>query len=323
MKVSKLCIIGTGAWANAMHLPVMRKLQHEGLVEYVAVCDLDQTAAMAFGAQLGIETACSDADQMLREVDCDGVVLLLPPAGMPQAIRLAVRYGKPFLCEKPPSTDTSTHCELIEEVGDLPHLVAYNRRHSPFITKACEWLQGQELVSLTTHFSRYRRSDKDFTTTAVHAIDTARCLGGDIGEYRVETQRCAGVVNYYVNGWFVNGARFDILLTPWTASAEEHYIVRGVERTVFVAFPTPGVFDGDGCVEYRSDNRVIQRLRAGDFGIAADDWPRLAGIDAEHRSFLKVLENGTVAESNLVTTLQTQEIRAALRAALSRECAGS
>ncbi len=115
-----------------------------------------------------------------------------------------------------------------------------------------------------------------------------------------------------MSGWTKAGVRVDVLMTPDTASAVEHYTVRAGERTVFVSYPQPGMMDVPGFVEVHEGNRVVARKTAGDFGIGAEDFPGLGGIAAEQASFCRVARGQEQAVATLGNTLQTQQVREAL-----------
>ena len=298
-----------------MHLPALRNLASGQDMAYVGVCDLDRGLADGYARQLpGTPPAVyGDVDGMLADAAPDGVLVLVPPPVAVGVIERVARHRTPFLTEKPPAPDTATHCGLIEQVADLPHVVAYNRRHAPYVQQAKEWMRGQPVQSVTVLFSRHQRREADFTTTAVHAIDTAWYLaGGDFAAMRVEAASAGQAVSYFVNGWTRGGTRIDIVMTPDTASAVEHYTVRSAERTVFLSYPQPAMMDLPGFVELHEANKVVAHKSAGDFGIGPADFPTLGGILGEQTSFCEVLRGRTKAVSTLANTLQTQQVREAL-----------
>lgn len=296
-----------------MHLPAMRILNANGEAAYAGVCDLNRPAAESYAHDLGAASAHTDLHAMIDQCRPDGVILLIKPEQAPGVISQAIARKVPFFTEKPPSTDTATHRRLIKEAGDLLHVVGYNRRHSPYIMRAKEWMHGQQIQSVTCMFSRHHRREPDFSATAVHGIDTAYDLTGDtFVRARAEMAPAGTVWNYFINGWTKSGIRVDILVTPNTASCCEHYIIRGIDRTAVVAFPQIGMIDDPGYVELHEWNKVVSRSVPKDFQLAPDDHPGLGGIVSEHRAFIETLRSRKPAASTLATTLQTQQIREAL-----------
>jgi myo-inositol 2-dehydrogenase / D-chiro-inositol 1-dehydrogenase len=313
--VLRLGIIGCGNWSSRMHLPALVNLSKTGDVAYVAVCDLNRSLAEEYARQLPgtMPTIYGDVDRMLADARPDGVLVLVPPPVAAGVIERVARCRVPFLTEKPPAPDTATHRRLIDLVGELPHVVGYNRRHAPYVQQAKEWMRGQPVQSVPVLFSRHQRREPDFTTTAVHAIDTACHLaGGNFAALRVEAAPAGQAVSYFVNGWTTGGARIDILMTPDTASAAEHYTVRAAVRTVSLSYPQPAMMDVPGFVELHEANMVVARKSAADFGIDAADFPTLGGILGEQTSFCNALRGRAKAVSTLANTLQTQQVREAL-----------
>ena len=305
-------MVGAGAWSTRSHLPAMKRIQAAGLAEYPAVCDLDEAKAKPYAAELDA-ASYADLDAMVREVRPDGLALIVGPAAMADVILRAVEHRVPFLCEKPPAPDLATHRRLVEAAGDLPHATGYNRRSSPYLAKAKEWLAGERLQTVTVHFTRHRRHDPDFTTTAVHGIDTAVYLAGPLASARIETAPAGAVQNVFINGWTAAGTRVDITVLPDTGSAQEHYICRSADRTVRVAYPQHPMIDYPGYVERHEGNQVIERLSHADFGLEADDLPALIGILGEQELFARMLAGEAEPISTLETSLHAQELREPLQ----------
>ncbi len=306
----RICVIGAGDWASRMHLPVLRRLAGRGELVCPAVCDLDRARAESYAGGLGAAAVFGDASAMLDACRPDGVAILVPPPVTPSVIALAAERGIPFLTEKPPATTAAEHARLIDKVGGLPHVVGYNRRHAPYMLRARDWLAGQPIQSVTALFSRHRRLDPDFSTTAVHAIDAVRFLAGDeLARLRIEVAPAGRAANYFLAGWTAGGTRIDLLITPDTASAAEHYVVRSADRTAVVAFPMSRMIDLPGGVELHEANRVAARLGPGDFGLAPDDLPGLGGILGEHELFCRAVRGQAAADSTLAATLGTQRVR--------------
>lgn len=305
----RICLVGAGRWSTSVHLPALQRLQASRLAEYSGVCDLDAAKARAYASALDAAPH-TDLDAMLDDLHPDGLLLITGPGQLPDVIRTAIGRGIPFLCEKPPATDAETHRELRDAAGALPHVVAYNRRHAPYIARAKEWLEGAELQAVACHFARHRRRDEDFTTTAVHGIDAALYLAGaELETARLEVAPAGGVVNFFIDGWTTNGVRVSILVTPDTGSAQEHYTIRSADRTVALAFPQNPMVDRPGWVELHQENRVAARLTAADFGLADDDLSALIGVQAEEERFARMLAGEAVSISTLATSLQTQQLR--------------
>lgn len=306
----RLAMLGAGRWSSRMHRPALRRLCDDGVVQVVGVCDRDAAAAEAWAEGFDKPPLFSDPETMLDQSRAEGLVIVTPLDVTAEMIRLAARRQVPFLAEKPPAPDSTTHQALHDTVGNLPHIIAYNRRHAPYMTEAVEWMRDAPTHTVTCMFVRYHRWEEDFTGTAVHAIDTARFLaGGDLAEARLEAASTDHAVHFFLNGWTDRGVRVDILITPDTGSSMEHYWLRGSMRSARVAFPFPHTIDLPGGVELHETNQIAQRITAGDLGVSAEALEVLDGIVAEHARFASMLRGQAEAVSTLKTSLQTQVLR--------------
>jgi len=328
----RIGIVGAGPWARTMHRPVMQWLQASGKVQYCAVVDVDAGRATDFAQSLGCRPY-GDLASMTRSERPDALAILVNSKATAEVIRTSIRLGLPFLAEKPPAPDTPTHLELAKAAGDLPHVVGYNRRHSPYLVRAREWLEDAVPQVVCAQFARHRRFDEDFSTTAVHPIDTSLHLAGSpLRQAVVEcapappsghrSGACAQVLNYFVACWTQGGTRVQILITPDTASAVEHYVARSTDRTVAVSFPQLGMIDYPGFVELQEANRTTARLGPSDFGIGPSDSPSLGGIRDEHLQLVGLLDGSAHSISTLASTISTQRIRQTLATLMRRAAAG-
>ncbi|MBN1809443.1 MAG: Gfo/Idh/MocA family oxidoreductase [Planctomycetes bacterium] len=313
MPVPRICIVGCGNWSTRLHLPAILGLVKAGLVSCAGVCDLNRDAAADYAAALGTGAVYTEAAAMLDRCRPDGLAIVVDCEASPRLAMLSIEKRVPFLIEKPPAPDTPTHADLLSAVAGLPHVVAYNRRHSPYVSRAAQWMAGHVPQVVTALMTRHGRREPDFSTTAVHAVDTALFLaGGRLASARIEAVKVSGVFNFFISAVNDIGTRIAITITPDTASAQEHYAVRSLDRSAVVLFPHPGVIDYPGRLDLHEKNSIAARLEPGDFGIRHDDEPALAGISGEYRLFLDILSGAAEPVSTLLTSLDTQLIRASI-----------
>jgi predicted dehydrogenase len=276
-------------------------------VDYCGVCDFDADKAARAADLVGTKPH-ADLGGMLADEKPDGLVILVRPDAAPGVIRTAIESGVPFMTEKPPATSADVHRELTAAAGDLPHVIAYNRRFTPYVTKAREWIGELRIQSVEATICRHRRLEVDFTSTAVHAVDAAIFLaGGRLAEARVEVVRTDDVVNAFLSAWTVEDCHVSLVVAPNSGYSEEEYVVRTSSRNARVVHPQGK--ERTGGVSLYEGKELVEELAAHDFGM--DDLPSASGILGEHRHFVDVLEGTCASLSSLRDTLTTQIVREA------------
>jgi myo-inositol 2-dehydrogenase / D-chiro-inositol 1-dehydrogenase len=305
--VKRIAIVGAGAWASAMHFPACRRLREQGLAEYCGVCDCDQSKAQR-AADLLDGKPYTELAQMLASERPDGLIILVKPDATPHLIQTAIDRRLPFLTEKPPATSVSVHQRLMEAAGDLPHVIAYNRRFTPYVAKAREWIDQRSLQSVEASLCRFRRLDADFTSTAVHAIDAALFLAGSrVAEARIEAVRRDSVTNLFLSAWTVDNCHISLVVTPNSGFNDEEYTLRTTSRNARVVHPQDDKHTGRVCLF--EDGQLREDLSARDIGM--EDLPSVSGIVGEQRHFIGLLEGRCASMATLRDTLNTQIIREA------------
>ena len=90
-------VIGTGAFAQACHIPELRG--HPD-VELVALCGRDIAHTRALAGRFGIAVAVTDAESLCARDDIDAITICSPNAAHCEQAVLACN-DKPVFCEKP------------------------------------------------------------------------------------------------------------------------------------------------------------------------------------------------------------------------------
>ncbi len=94
-------IIGTGSITQRRHLPAYLKMQAEGLVRVVALCDIDPAALQAASAQAPDARTVTDYADLLAMPDVNAVGICTPNYLHFQPVLDSFAAGKHVLCEKP------------------------------------------------------------------------------------------------------------------------------------------------------------------------------------------------------------------------------
>lgn len=309
----RLALVGAGAWARRMHVPAVQRLQKAGRVVCVGVADIDPGRATEVGRMLQAP-AFADLDRLLREARMDGIALLVSPPAMASVIRRVVQERIPFLCEKPPAPDRATQEDLIGQVGDLFHVVGYNRRFAPYLQRAMAWMEGHPRQLVCGHFMRSGRYDADFSSTAVHPLDTLLWMAqDDLAEARLEFVRAGQARNAFLTGWTRRGIRIHLEVCPDTALAVEHYEMAGPTRAVRVAFPYCDTTDFPGGVELFEQKRRVGTFSAASLGVLPEDADVLNGILAEYEALIALVRGGRSSPATLASTLPARQLADAWR----------
>jgi predicted dehydrogenase len=137
-------LLGVGAIAQVVHLPVLTQL--EG-VELSAVCDVDDVRAKALASRFKIPHVYRNDDQVLRSDEIDAIVICTPSHLHEQHAVAGLEAGKHVLVEKPLAMTTAAVERLLavaERTGKTL-MVAMNNRYRPDTVALKPFAQNGEL----------------------------------------------------------------------------------------------------------------------------------------------------------------------------------
>jgi myo-inositol 2-dehydrogenase/D-chiro-inositol 1-dehydrogenase len=133
----RLGVIGLGAVAQAVHLPILRNLGH--LFEVTAVCDLSAELARRVGERFGLATAgrFGSAEELLDSGRADAV-LVLTSGSHGQVAAAALARALPVLCEKPLAYTLAEADELerLAAKDGTPLQLGYMKLYDPAVRRA-------------------------------------------------------------------------------------------------------------------------------------------------------------------------------------------
>ncbi|RAP75989.1 Gfo/Idh/MocA family protein [Paenibacillus montanisoli] len=315
----RIGVIGCGWHSRAAHGPSLKryKADHPDLL-LAACCDLNMEAAEAYRADFGFERAYTGFEEMLKEERLDAVWVIVPDQLTTSVALQVMETGAAVFLEKPPGANAAEVILLHEQAVQrrIRHRVAFNRRHVPMVSKLIGKLdeqtqQGRRIYGLTYDMIRIKRTDADFSTTAVHAIDAAKWIAGSDYEslrfhYDELSAISPGLMNMTAEGVTFSGIRVRLNCYPYAGLARESVTVRGEGFTYELHMPlmeNAGSFAGLICSE---NGRTETFTEEG-------DWVSAFGFYEENKSFLDALQSGQDLQDDLRSSIQSVEIMEAVR----------
>ena len=323
MKKVKICVLGTGSFARAVHGPSYNYLRNEDPdVEYAAVADLDGEKAAHFAAMFNIPRSYSDWREMAEKEKPDGICVLTGVAATSRTASEVLLEGIPVMMEKPPGRNREEILALIDAAkkGNAPAMVAFNRRYSPLLNQMLEIREkecGEPIEHVHAEFYRYERMDDDFSTTSIHGIDAIRHLSGGAyvdADFRYqELQREKPTRNIYMNCRFDNGVYGSVHFIPSTAAAFERYTITTRHWTLIAHTVIPGGgCDVPGHIEiFKNGSRLRNDYSKPTWLNRYDVY--LAGYYGENAAFADRLRNGFPAFNDLEMSLDAVELADCIR----------
>ncbi len=215
--------------------------QNPGIVELAAVCDLDEARARKYAEEFGFADTYTDMAEMLEEEQIDGLVAVTPIALTEQIAGALLPHGIPLVIEKPPgeTSEATRRLLAVAEASGTPHMISFNRRFSPAIMKARQWLAENAAdrppqVVLARMLRHNRRESNFVTGTAIHAIDTVISLL-DMPLHVSATNLATGTPGAFLTQAcvsFTGGARAHFIVSPVVGTVAETYEIHGEDYAI-------------------------------------------------------------------------------------------
>jgi predicted dehydrogenase len=193
----KIALIGCGRVAGH-HLRSIAEVQGGRIV---AVCDLQEDKAQAYGQQYNIPTFANYHDMLQQVPDID-VVAIITPSGMhsEHAMDVMTRYRKHILLEKP----TFMHPRQLHEAYDFAEannlriFPVFQNRHNKAVRRVKQsiesgelgeirimavrvrWCRPQRYYDLAPWRGTFSHDGGALSNQGIHHIDLLRHLGGEV-----------------------------------------------------------------------------------------------------------------------------------------------
>ncbi len=307
----KICIIGCGNMANSTHLPSIQRYNRlHGGIDIAACADLSPDNARALAERYDIPHTYQDYELMLREHQPDAVVCLVHETAVAAVSAHVLSLGYPVLLEKPPGKTRQEVLSIAEasQRSGKPHMVAFNRRHMPVMTKLKSIIAGRAISHIAYDMYRKKRYDEDFEDTAIHAVDTVKWIAGSPYKtvnifYDEMPQKGKNVANYFLYCTFESGTTAFIRILVDTAEMCERAEVHldGEIVTATTAYENNPC--GTGGIQVVANSKVVYTI-SGDVLAGCALKYVLNGFYDEHEHFYNCIQNGITPADDATSAVQ-------------------
>jgi myo-inositol 2-dehydrogenase/D-chiro-inositol 1-dehydrogenase len=319
----KICVIGCGELATSQHGPsYVRYAQTHPGTELSACCDLIEPKALAFRQRFGFKRHYTDPFRMLEAEHSDAVCLLVPPSLTCQLTCQILQMRFPLLIEKPPGLVAAETDQMIAaaRASGTPNQVAFNRRYTPLVAALKEQLAALapgDFQHLQYDFYRIGRTDADFSTTAIHGIDTTRFLAGSdyariSFHYHEFPALGPATANILMDCTFVSGVTAQIAFCPVSGAVVERATAHALDRLFFLNLPIWNAFDAPGSLVQVHKGAVVAAQTGPEVSGGTEDFV-LNGFYQENATFFDAVRSGRTPPGSIESGRQSVEIAQWLR----------
>lgn len=175
------CFIGTGTLAGKVAKEITKSGRHSIVSVYSRRMEKCREFAMPYGA-----LPCATAQEAITAPGVDAVYIVTPHNSHYEYVKLALKLGKPVLCEKPFTVEAKQAEELIwlaEEKG-IYLAEAMWTWFSPIANQVKAWLDGGEFGEIQEVIANYHMNSRGY---APRVTDPNRAGGAllDVGVYPI------------------------------------------------------------------------------------------------------------------------------------------
>ncbi|MDA0337108.1 MAG: Gfo/Idh/MocA family oxidoreductase [bacterium] len=249
MRALRIALLGAGSHSTQNHGPAWRDYvaRHPGVVELVAVCDLDADRAQDYASRFGFAQAHTDLDALF-DAELDGLVAITPMEATEQLAARILQAGVPVVIEKPPGVGVEGARRLlaVAQSTGTPHMISFNRRFAPPLQRALAWMAdgNHRPRHVISRMLRHNRLEADFARdTGLHQVDVLLAVIGPptrvIGHK--ELREGSRAANYTARIETARGITASVVQTPDVGVAEESLEILGDGFRVWLDFQEAAV----------------------------------------------------------------------------------
>jgi myo-inositol 2-dehydrogenase/D-chiro-inositol 1-dehydrogenase len=292
-------------------------------VVFAACCDLDAEKAEAYMKAFGFARYYTDIDTMLDTEKPDAVCLIVQEHLTARLSKRIMEKGYPLLLEKPPGLSGEETLDMIQTADHcgVPVQVAFNRRSMPLVSRLRGMLEERmasgDIQHIRYDFYRVNRRDSDFSTTAIHGIDTVKFLArSDYASIRFRYQPIPGcapeVVNIFMDCEFESGASAFLSFCPVSGTLLERATLQVQGQTYFLQVAVGDSIDYPGGLTHYDQGQVVAHPELKE-DLADQRTFVTGGFYAENAMFFDDIRASRTPVHDLKSSLQSVEIAACMR----------
>jgi hypothetical protein len=181
---------------------------------------------------------------------------------------------------------------------------------------------AERFAAEAVHYLRYElvrtgRLDDDFSTTAIHGIDTAKFLAGsDYAHVEFEYQELPhlgpNVANIYVQGRMNSGAIVRLEFCPVAGVSVERATLHAHDHTFYLNLPMWNALDMPGRLLHLERGMVVADIGGPEVTDGSEGF-ELMGFYAENASYFDDLRDGRRPAGDLRSARQSVAVAEAIR----------
>ncbi|MDO8685087.1 MAG: Gfo/Idh/MocA family oxidoreductase, partial [Clostridiales bacterium] len=282
-KKLKFAVFGTGWWSN-FQIPAWLEI---GNLELVALYNRTASKAHKVAEKYGISRVFDDPEELLKNVELDFVDIITEAPAHADLVKLAAKYKKPVVCQKPMAPEYHICLEMLDvcKKNGVPLYINENYRWQPHFrilkrlieeghigrpyradiqlsTGGPEQLENQPFLKTLRHFALFDMGS--------HVFDVARFLFGEPDQLYCQAVRTVD--------WIAGDDVFAAVLTykDMLCTCE---IVDYSATKIYVE-------GTKGAIELRPDNSMNIITKQGTHPVDCIKWENLDWISKED---LKIL----------------------------------
>jgi predicted dehydrogenase len=223
--------------------------------------------------------------------------MAVPSGVMFEAALRVLQEGVPLLLEKPPglTLEQWASLEAVAVRDRVPNQVAFNRRHMPALGRARAVLEEKFTQAHISRISytmlRCGRLNEDFSTTAIHALDTLLFLGGSPfteAQFRFGPVERGQPVRITLDAVAQSGIRSHLDILPDAGRSVEMISVDAAGQTLEIRLAATPEADLQGEVDYWR-----RGVRHAVYSDAASPVHSRSGVYNEIAAFCAVVASAT------------------------------